>query len=115
MKTADFLDRNHDILTLGWQVYPLYVVEHGPLNERAAEFGLTVFPLPDDYLSQFTLYSVKDGLSQNESTQLSLRFSEQLRSHLHPVCDLMDIESCKIFILIQRARGVPREEIRAMS
>jgi anaerobic magnesium-protoporphyrin IX monomethyl ester cyclase len=115
MKTGAFLERMHEILPLGWQVYPLYVVEHGPLNERAAEFGLNVIPLPDDYLSQFTLYGVKDGLSQNESTQLSLRFSEQLRSHLHPVCDLMDIESCKIFILIQRARGVPREEIKAMS
>jgi anaerobic magnesium-protoporphyrin IX monomethyl ester cyclase len=115
LKTFEFLNRLHDILPLGWQIYPLYVVEHGPLNERASEFGLNVIPLPSEYLSQFTLFNVKDGLSQNESTRLSLRFSEQLRPYLHPVCDLMDIESCKAFILLQHARGMPIEEIKTMS
>lgn len=102
--TYDFINRLRDFLVLGWQIYPLYVVEHGPLNERNTDFGLTNVPLPDEYLSQFMVYGLQNGLSQEESTQLSVRFSEQLRQYLHPINEIMDIESHKVFLLTQQAR-----------
>ncbi len=104
--TCSFIEKTRDFLPLGWQVYPLYVLEHGPLNERAKEFGLSTSALPDEYLSQFMVYGVSNGLSQTESTGLSIDFARRLQPYLHPVCDLMDIESQKVFLLAQRARGV---------
>ena len=111
-KTYDFINRMHDKLTLGWQIYPLYVVEHGPLNERAEEFGLTTIPLPDEYLSQFMLYSVQKGLTQNQSMKLSIGFSQELLKYIHPVHEIMDIESHKVFLLLQQAKGFPPAKIK---
>ncbi len=103
--TRDFIKRLHKELILGWQIYSLYVVENGPLSERAEEFGLKVYPLSDEYLSQFTVFSVDKGLSQSESTTLALRFSEELRPLISELHNIMDIESHKIFLLTQKANG----------
>ena len=46
IQTKEFLKKLSGCLNLGWQIYGLYVVENGPLSERAKEFGLSVFPLP---------------------------------------------------------------------
>ena len=111
-KTYNFINRMRDTLTLGWQIYPLYVVEHGPLNERAAEFGLTTVPLPDEYLSQFMLYNVQHGVTQNQSMQLSISFSQELLKYINPVHEIMDIESHKVFLLLQQARGFPPAKMK---
>ncbi|MFC1981889.1 B12-binding domain-containing radical SAM protein [Chloroflexota bacterium] len=114
LMTYDFLKRFHDMLTLGWQIYPLYVLEYGALNERAAEFGLNTMPLPDEFLSQFMTFEVKNGLSQEESTVASIRFYEGLKHFLHPLHQIMDTESHKVFLLAQKAKGITPEEIKLM-
>jgi anaerobic magnesium-protoporphyrin IX monomethyl ester cyclase len=113
-KTRDFINRLQPVLALGWQIYSLYVVENGPLNERAEEFGLKVFPLPDEYLSQFTIYSTQSGLSQDESITLALKYSEELRSLIHPLHNIMDVESHKVFLLTQKANGIAPKLISEM-
>ncbi|MBI2909936.1 MAG: B12-binding domain-containing radical SAM protein [Chloroflexi bacterium] len=109
--TRDFIKRRRRELTLGWQIYPLWVLEHGPLAERAGEFGLTIKPLADDILAQITEYEVREGLSQAESTSEAIRHNESLKRYLHPLNRIMDIESHKLFLLAQHAKGIGLEEV----
>lgn len=109
--TGDFIKRRRRELTLGWQIYPLWVLEHGPLAERALEFGLTVKPLPDDILLQISQYEVKQEISQDQATSLAIRQSESLKRFLHPLNDILDIESQKLFLLVQQARGIDPEQV----
>ncbi len=105
--TFDFIAQlNQDIL-LDWQIYPFTLLENSPLPDQAPKYGLRPIPAPDDFLAQFMSYTV-DGcsLSQQQSFQLALRFSEQLRKHTHPLSGIMDVEAYKIFLLIQRAKGL---------
>lgn len=104
--TYDFLKRWHRMITLGWQIYPLGIMEHGPLAERAAEFGLNVTPPPDEFLIQVMQYQMEKGLSQAESMALSIRFYEKLKRFMHPINRIMDVESHKIFLLVQKSKGL---------
>ncbi|MFC1941137.1 B12-binding domain-containing radical SAM protein [Chloroflexota bacterium] len=114
LMTFNFLKRFHHELTLGWQIYPLYVLEHGALNERASEFGLNTVPLPEEFLSQFMEYKVKSGLSQGESTITSIRFYEELKHFIHPLHEIMDTESQKVFLLAQKSKGIMPKEIESI-
>lgn len=109
--TYDFIKRRHKELTLGWDIYNLLVFEHGPLHKRAQEFGMTTTPLPDEYLNFRMKYSVAEGLSQNESLGISLRFANQLEKYFNPLHNMLDIESLKLFLSLQKARGFSQEEI----
>lgn len=62
--TYEFFRRWRRWLPLNWQIYPLYVLEQSPLNIRAAEFGLKLTALPDEYLVESMGYSVEKGITQ---------------------------------------------------
>jgi hypothetical protein len=104
LMTYNFLRRWHRMLTLGWQLYPLYILEYSPLVERAAEFGLNAAPLPDEFLSQAMAYELEDGLSQEESMLLSILFYEKLKHFTHPLHKIMDPESHKVLLLAQKLK-----------
>jgi hypothetical protein len=112
--TYRFLKRHRRDITLDWQVYSLWVLENGPLVERAKEYGLTVRPLPDDMLVPLCTYEVAEGMGQADSVKQSLLFEEKLRPLRHWLSDLFDVESCKIILLLRFAdkfrasRGSPR-------
>lgn len=112
LMTYDFFKRWHRWLKLDWQVYPLYVLEQSPLAHQASELGLKVMPLPDDFLVESMLYRLESGLSQEESMSLSISFTEKLRRFMHPLNQIMDIESLKIFLLAQMAKGIPPDKVR---
>ncbi len=110
--TYNFLKRYRRLLTMNWQVYSLYVLEQSPLNLRAAEFGIHAKPLPDEYLTEFMFYTVEEGLSQEESTAKTVLFDEKLKRFLHPLNKIMDIESVKLFLSVQKSKGIRPEKIR---
>ncbi len=103
--TLDFLKRHHHLLTLDWQVYPLRVLEHSPIAERAKELGLFAEALPDEFLTQIMRYELENGLSQKENTSCSIRFYEKLMRHMNPLSKIMDIEMYKLFIFAQKSKG----------
>ena len=112
LMTRDFFKRWHRWVKLGFVVYPLYVLEHSPLAYRAAEFNLKLAPLPDDYLVQAMDYRVEGGTSQEKSMALSIRYSQKLNGYLHPLSQVMDVESLSLFLIIQSAKGIPPEKVR---
>jgi radical SAM superfamily enzyme YgiQ (UPF0313 family) len=109
--TYDFLKRWHRWLKLNWQVYPLYVLEQSPIARRASELGIEVMPLPDDFLVESMGFRSERGLSQEESMGLSISFNEKLRRFMHPLAQIMDIESLKVFLLVQMAKGFPPHKV----
>jgi len=111
LMTYGFFKRWHRWLKLDWQIYPLYVLEQSPLAQRASELGLEVSPLPDDFLVESMGYRSERGLSQEESMSLSISFTEKLRRFMHPLNQIMDIESLKIFLLAQMAKGIPPDKV----
>jgi radical SAM superfamily enzyme YgiQ (UPF0313 family) len=115
LMTYSFLKRWHRWLKLDWQVFPLYVLEQSPLAQRASEFGLEVMPLPDDFLVETMGYRSERGLSQEESMSLSISFTEKLRRFMHPLNQIMDIESLKMFLMTQMAKGIPPDKVRKIS
>jgi hypothetical protein len=112
LMTYNFLKRWHKLLKLDWQVYPLYVLEQSPIVQKASELGLEVMPLPDDFLAESMGYHSARGLSQGESMSLSISFTEKLRCFMHPLNQIMDIESLKIFLLAQMAKGIPPDKVK---
>ncbi|MDD4875760.1 MAG: radical SAM protein [Dehalococcoidales bacterium] len=110
--THDFLKRWHHMITLGWQLYPIGITEHGPLAERAAEFGLELTPMPDEFLIQVMQYRMEKGLSQGESMALTIRFYEKLKRFMHPINKIMDVESHKLFLLAQKAKGLNINKVK---
>ncbi|MFC1914263.1 B12-binding domain-containing radical SAM protein [Chloroflexota bacterium] len=110
----DFFKRWHRWLKLDWVVYHLYLLEQNPLAQRASEFGLELTPLPDDYLVEFMRYKPVKDLSQEESVGLSISFTEKLRRFAHPLNKIMDIESLVLFLLMQKAKGIPPDKVRKM-
>jgi anaerobic magnesium-protoporphyrin IX monomethyl ester cyclase len=112
LMTYDFFKRWHRWLKLDWQVYPLYVLEQSPLAHRASELGLEIMPLPDDFLVESMIYRLENGLSQEKSMSLSISFTEKLRRFMHPLNQIMDIESLKLFLLAQMAKGIPPSKVR---
>lgn len=110
--TYDFFKRWHRWLKLNWEIYPLYVLEHSPLAQRASEFGIEVTPLPDDFLVESMDYRLKQGLSPEESMRLSISYAEKLRRFMHPLNEIMDIQSLKVFLISQMANGFPPEKVR---
>jgi len=113
--TYDFLKRWHRMLTLDWQLYAVYILEHSPLAKRAAEFGLSATPLPDDFLIEVMRYEMEQGLSQSESAKVAIRFCEKLKRFMHPVNDIMDIESVKLVLLAQKSKGIAPVKIKKAS
>jgi len=103
--THDFLKRWHRMITLGWQIYPIGILENGPLPERAAELGLELTPMPDEFLIQVMQYQMDKGLSQGESMALAIRFYENLKRFMHPINRIMDVESQKVFLLAQKSKS----------
>jgi radical SAM superfamily enzyme YgiQ (UPF0313 family) len=110
--TYEFIKRWHRWLKLDWEIYYLYVFENCPIAKRADEFGLTVKPLPEDYLTNITLYKTTNGLSQNESSSLAIGYGEKLKRYMHPLNRIMDIESMSLFLLAQKAKGITPEKIK---
>ena len=110
--TYRFLKRWQPWLKMHWQLYPLYVLEKSPIAQRAAEFQIEAIPLPDDYLVESMLYRVSNGLSQEQSMNLVITYSEKLKRYKHPLNQIMDIESVKIFLLAQMAKGIPPDKIK---
>jgi hypothetical protein len=110
--TYEFIRRWHDWLKLGWEIYHLYLIENSPLALRAPEFELELTPLPNNYLMPFMRYQPKHGLSQEESVNLSLGFTEKLKRFEHPLRQIMDVESVALFLLGQKAKGIAPEKIR---
>jgi radical SAM superfamily enzyme YgiQ (UPF0313 family) len=102
--THDFMKRWHKMITLGWQIYPLGIHEHGPLALRASELGLELTPMPDDYLIQVMQYTSKNGMSQADSMATAIRFNESLKRYSHPLTKLLDVESYKIVLLLKRSK-----------
>jgi hypothetical protein len=112
LKTYEFFKRWHRWLKLDWQIYYLYVLEQSPIALRAAELGLEVVSLPDDFLVDVMEYRSEKGLSQEESMSLVISFSEKLKHLTHPLNQIMDIESMKLFLLAQWAKGIPPHKVR---
>jgi len=110
--TYNFLKRWHKWLKLDWQIYSLYVLEQSPLSQRASEFGLEVTPLPDEYLAEYMGYQADKGLSQEKSMSLVISYTEKLRHLMHPLNQIMDIESLKLFLLMQMAKGFPPNKVK---
>jgi radical SAM superfamily enzyme YgiQ (UPF0313 family) len=112
METFNFFKRLHKWLELGFVVYPLYVLEHSPLAYRAPEFKLKLTALPDEYLAQSMDYHVEGGTSAEKSMATSISYSEQLSRYLHPLNRIIDIESLTMFLIAQKAKGIPPEKVR---
>jgi anaerobic magnesium-protoporphyrin IX monomethyl ester cyclase len=112
LMTYNFFKRWHKWLKLNWQIYSLYVLEQSPLFLRASEFGLQVSQLPDEYLAEYMGYQVEKGIPQEESMSLAISYTEKLRPLMHPLNQIMDIESLKLFLLMQMAKGYPPNKVR---
>jgi len=110
--TYNFFKRWHRWLKLDWIIYYLYVLEESPIAKRAAELGVEIMPLPDDYLTNATLYRTESGLSQDESVSLAIGFGEKLKKYWHPLREIMDVESMVLFLLGQSAKGIPPDKIK---
>lgn len=110
--TYEFFKRWRRRLKLGWQIYPLYVLEQSPIGQYPSDFGIEATPLPDDYLVEAMMYKVAKGLSQEESMALVIGYSEKLKRYMHPLNRIMDIESLKLFLLAQAARGFPPDKVK---
>lgn len=112
LMTYDFIKRWHKSLKLDWVIYFLYVLEQSPIAQRAKELGVEVFPLPEDYLVEFTRYNTEKGLSQAESMGTAISFTEKLSRFSHPLNKIMDIESQAVFLLVQAAKGIHPDKIK---
>jgi hypothetical protein len=110
--TYNFLKRRHKQLPLGWQIYPLMILEHSALAERAAEFEITTTALPADVLAQAMQFKVKNGLSQEQSMGLLIDYSEKLKKLAHPLNRIVDIESLKLVLLYHKVKGIKTEKAR---
>jgi hypothetical protein len=42
----------------------------------------------------------------------SISYSEQLSRYLHPLNRIIDIESLTMFLIAQKAKGIPPEKVR---
>lgn len=112
LMTYKFFKRWHRYLDLDWVIYFLYVLEQSPIAQRASELGLEVTQLPDDYLTNITLYKTEKGLSQAESTSLAIGYGEKLKGFSHPLTKIMDIESMVQFLLAQAAKGITPGKVK---
>jgi len=110
-RTYNFLKRWSHMLTLDWQLLAVYILEHSPLVNRADELGLTTTPLPKDFLIDVMKYQTKQGMSQEESVAVAIRFCERLKRFMHPMNKIMDIESVKLVLLALKSKGVTPNKI----
>ncbi len=78
----------------------------------AADLGVKLTPLPDDYLLTVMDYSSEGGTSQQKSMATTIRFSEELKTLTHPLNRIMDDESASLFLLAQKAKGIAPEKVR---
>lgn len=105
-ETYRFIKKHRRDLTMDWQVYPLRVLENGPLAESAEEFGLKVQSLPGNVLVPLCRYESESGLSQSEANRLSVLFETKLAGFRKKVCRWMDAELYKLFLFKSCAEGV---------
>lgn len=110
--TYRFIKRWHKKISLDWQIYPLFVWEQSALAERAEEFGLTATPLPDDFLIQLMMHRVREGISQEQSVSLAIHYYEELKRYMHPLIQIVDIESLKQLLMVQKAKGVSPDKVK---
>ena len=73
--------------------------------------GLTTTPLPEDFLIDVMKYKTKQGMSQEESVAVAIRFCEKLKRSMHPMNKIMDIESVKLVLLALKSKGVTPDKI----
>jgi anaerobic magnesium-protoporphyrin IX monomethyl ester cyclase len=112
LMTYEFFKRWRRWITLDWVIYFLYVTEQSAIARRTEELGLEVTPLPPEYLTDVMRYKTASGLTQQEAAALSLSYTEKLRRFLHPLNQIMDIESMALFLLVQRARGIMPDKVK---
>jgi anaerobic magnesium-protoporphyrin IX monomethyl ester cyclase len=103
--TYEFIRRWHKQLSMGWQIYSVGILEHGPLAARASQYGISTTALPDEYLIQPMQYRVSDGLSQAQSAGLAIMFTEKLKKLLNPLIKIMDAESHKILLMAEKSHS----------
>lgn len=102
-QTLAFILENREKLALDWQLYSFYAMEKGPIAQRAHELGIAIHPLPKDILAQLADYTVTEGPTQEESFKRSLLFEQQLRPLRNPLIEMMDVESYKAFLTVQKS------------
>ncbi|MGD9118578.1 MAG: radical SAM protein [Dehalococcoidia bacterium] len=112
--TYRFLKKFRRRLKLNWQLYSIYILENSPLAMRAEEFGIRTMPLPDDYLVEAVRYKIDQELTQEASVAASITYNEKLKRFLHPLNDIMDIESVKLFLLGQKSNGIAPSRIKKL-
>lgn len=110
--TFEFIKRWRRRLKLGWEIYHLYLIEHSALDQRSTEFKLTSKPLPDNFLVPFMSYQPENGLSQEQSVGLAIGYTDKLRRKMHPLHQIMDVESMSLFLLTQRAKGIMPAKVK---
>ncbi len=113
-ETLKFIERMSPYISLDWQIYCFYLLENSPLAERVKEFDMEPIPLPDDYLTQLMTYNVQQGLTMTDSVKLSIKYQEKIKHLRHPINDTFDIESSKIFLLAQHAKGIDISKIKSL-
>jgi hypothetical protein len=115
LMTRQYIKRWHRYLKLNWEIYHLYVIEESALAQRAPEFNVKSTPLPAHVLAPFMSYKVENGLTQEESVGLSISYTENLKHLMHPLHEIMDVESMSLFLLAQRAKGIMPDKIKKPS
>ncbi|MBA4387684.1 MAG: hypothetical protein C0404_06860 [Verrucomicrobia bacterium] len=113
-ETFQFIKRHRKNLTLDWQIYPLRVLENGPLARGAAEYGLELQNFPGNVLLPISRYKTTSGMSAEDSNRLSALFEMKLDRYRNPLSELMDVEMYKLILLWieSRRRGNALESSR---
>lgn len=105
MATYRFIKRHRRDLTLDWQVYPLRVLENGPLAQHAAEYGLEIEKFPGHVLIPISKYQAHSGISAEESNRMSVQFEMKLDRYRNPLSKWMDVEMYKLILLWMESRA----------
>jgi radical SAM superfamily enzyme YgiQ (UPF0313 family) len=103
-ETYRFIKRHHRDLTMDWQVYPLRVLENGPLVKGAKEYGLKVENYPAHVLLPITKYTTSVGMSAEDSNRMSVLFEMKLDRYRNRLSRLMDVEMYKLILLWMESR-----------
>jgi anaerobic magnesium-protoporphyrin IX monomethyl ester cyclase len=104
-QTLYFIKKMHKYISLDWQIYCFTLLENSPLIMNSSLFGITPYVLPNHFLSQFTPYKVKNGISMKESLELCIEYNNKLNKYLHPFSKIMDVESYKQILFIKQAQA----------
>ncbi|MBA4388836.1 MAG: hypothetical protein C0404_12710 [Verrucomicrobia bacterium] len=103
-ETYRFIRRHRRDLTLDWQIYPLRVMENGPLARNAMEHGLEIENFPGHVLVPISKYKTSVGMSAEDSNRMSVLFEMKLDRHRNRLSELMDVEMYKLTLLWMESR-----------